>query len=95
MTRQPIASSRVLVVISIVAIAVLLLATSVQAGDNDEIAEAPITYVVAGGDSLWDIAAEVTPNGGDVRATLSEIRSMNGLTDSTIRVGEVLSLPPS
>lgn len=93
MTRQPIASTRVLVVISIVAIAVLLLATSVQARGSDDVAEPTVTYVVAGGDSLWDIAAGVTPAGGDVRATVHEIRSLNGLANSTIRIGEVLSLP--
>lgn len=92
MTRQPpITRHRVAVIISIVVLAVLLLASAVQA--NGDEATATIDYRVRSGDTLWSIAEAHGEHGGDVRATLHDIRSLNELDGSTIRAGQVLLLP--
>lgn len=94
MTGQPITSTRAMIVISMVVLAVLLLASSVQALSGDAPADVETaSHVVAGGDSLWSIAEDLTVPGGDVRYTLAEIRRLNDLDDSTIRAGEVLAVP--
>ena len=88
-TRAP---SRVLVLLTVIAVAsLLLLASAVQAGGP-----APtIEYRVDTGDTLWEVAARVTEPGQDVRATIYEIRSLNGLDGSLIRPGQVLIVPAS
>jgi LysM repeat protein len=48
--------------------------------------------VVGTGDTLWTVATEVDPQ-GDPRATIAELRRLNGLTGSTIEVGQELVLP--
>lgn len=48
-------------------------------------------YVVRPGDTLWSIATHHV--GGDPREAVWEIREVNGLTTSSIRVGQTLVLP--
>jgi LysM repeat protein len=58
-------------------------------------AEAPqetVEYVVAAGDTLWQIAGHV-PHEGDVRGVILEIQDLNGLESGTIYPGQVLLLP--
>jgi LysM repeat protein len=81
----------VAVIISIVVLAVLLLASAVQANGGD--VRATIGYRVQSGDTLWSIAAAHGEQSGDVRATVHEIRSLNDLDGSTIRSGQILLLP--
>jgi LysM repeat protein len=50
------------------------------------------TIVVLPGDTLWDIARRVAP-AEDPRATVYEIRRLNGLAGADIRVGEELVVP--
>ena len=50
-------------------------------------------YVVASGDTLWAIASEITPEGGDVRVAIAAIREASGLTSSSIQVGQILLIP--
>ena len=89
--RQTTAPSRVLVIISTVVVAlVLLLASSVAATGDAVRTEA---YSVHAGDTLWDIAAERTPSGGDVRDTVAAIRSINRLTGTLIRPGQAIEVP--
>jgi nucleoid-associated protein YgaU len=60
-------------------------------------ADAPLeveTHSVRAGDTLWAIAANRTPAGGDVRATVAEIVRHNELSGADLRVGQVLELPP-
>jgi nucleoid-associated protein YgaU len=60
-------------------------------------AEAPpgpvADYVVAQGDTLWDIAAEHTSEGEDVRVFIDAIKERSGITSSAIQVGQVLQIP--
>lgn len=50
------------------------------------------TTVVGAGDTLWGIARAWDPT-GDPRATLAELRRLNGLSGSTVVVGQELILP--
>lgn len=95
------APSRAIVIITTIVIAlVLLLASSVGASGEPgsttgDIATASRTYIVRSGDTLWEIAAEVMPDGGDVRDVVGLIRTMNGLERSVIRPGQRLDVPAS
>jgi LysM domain len=81
------ALSRVLISVTAMMVLVLVLASGVAARDPGP---AAVTIVVAPGDTLWDLASAATPQGGDVRATLYDIRERNHLTDSVLRPGQVL-----
>lgn len=55
---------------------------------------AQLSYVtVYSGDSLWSIAADVTAPGADVRDTLAEIQSLNGLTSTALTPGQQIAVP--
>jgi len=83
--------SRVAVLLTVVAVSLFLfLATGVQAGG--ELRETGI-HVVGQGETLWEIAAAHTTPGGDVRATLWDIRKLNRIDDSVISVGATLVVP--
>jgi len=104
-TIRPGAPSRLLVLLTLIAlVSLLLLAAAVASGDarslaagGDDVAAAgataPAVHRVRAGDTLWDIAASVTPPGGDVRATVHEVRRLNGLEASIIHPGDELALP--
>ncbi|MCB2224017.1 MAG: LysM peptidoglycan-binding domain-containing protein [Actinobacteria bacterium] len=75
---------------------VLLLANAVGAR-SPEVAVAAATehgtYLVVGGDTLWDIAAAHTTPGEDVRRVVYEIQRLNDLDGSVIQPGQVLQVP--
>jgi Tfp pilus assembly protein FimV len=50
----------------------------------------PVAYVVQPGDTLWDIARRLQPD-GDVRALVGALADANGGTD--LRVGQQLAIP--
>ena len=52
----------------------------------------PHHYQVQAGDTLWSIAA-TRYAGSDIRAAIYDIRHANGLSTSTITVGQRLVLP--
>lgn len=56
--------------------------------------EGPATLVVTvqPGDTLWGIASQVDP-GADPRALIAEIRDLNGLAQSGLVPGQVLTVP--
>jgi nucleoid-associated protein YgaU len=87
--RQPYVPLRALVIISIVVVAMFLLASSVHA--NGVPAET-VTYQVSAGDTLWSIA-EAHGGGGDVRGTVGVIQRLNDLNGSVIQAGQLLELP--
>lgn len=51
------------------------------------------TVVISAGQSLWEVAAPLTPAGQDVRTTMVEIRELNGLEGSTLIPGQELTIP--
>jgi hypothetical protein len=59
-------------------------------------ADQPSTSVVVvqGGESLWSIAQDVQPH-ADPRAVIHDIKALNGLTTSVVRVGQALTVPLS
>jgi hypothetical protein len=91
-TRQ----QRVVVLLTSVALAlVLLFVSSVSAADPSDVdaSEWTATHMVVGGDTLWEIALDVTTPGDDVRIVVEDIKRHNGLTSSLIVPGQVLILP--
>lgn len=50
-------------------------------------------HTVAPGETLWAIAREATPTGGDVRDTVAELQRLNGLRGSMLTVGQQLLVP--
>ncbi len=85
------APSRLLVLLVMISVlSLLLLASAVQAtGTVRPTGE----YRVEAGDRLWDIAAERTVDGEDVRETLHAIRRLNSLDSSVLQPGQVLVVP--
>ena len=62
---------------------------------NESVTHAQLdTYTVARGESLWSIAADLTPEGGDVSATVVTIKRLNALSGSQLRAGAQLVIPP-
>jgi nucleoid-associated protein YgaU len=92
MPRQQTALLRVSVTLSTIVVGLVLLLPATGNADVDT--DNWDQYVVHAGDTLWEIAAAVTPEGDDVRKTIAEIRSVNGLSTSLIVPGQELRLPP-
>jgi LysM repeat protein len=51
------------------------------------------SVVVAPGESLWSIASAHAAAGEDVRDVAADIAAINGLTSSTVQVGQEIQLP--
>lgn len=83
--------TRAVVLLTVIAIVFFLLLTS-GAGAGNEV-RPTITHVVAGGDTLWSIAAQHTAPGDDVRTTIYDIKRINDLDHSLIHVGDQLVVP--
>jgi hypothetical protein len=82
-------SSRLLILLVSLAVVLLLFSGRVSA-DQPLVVE---HHVVEAGDTLWEIAAGVTPAGEDVRATVAVIRELNELADATLMPGQRLVIP--
>lgn len=52
-----------------------------------------VEHRVRAGDTLWDIASQITAPGEDVRASIDRIMQLNGLETSGLRTGQVLLVP--
>lgn len=48
---------------------------------------------VVQGQTLWGIAEGLTEPGADVRIVVADLMELNGLTDSALRVGQVIEVP--
>ena len=85
---------RIVVLAALVLLAVATVSTVAVASSASPAGRARphATMVVGTGDTLWTVATEVDPQ-GDPRATIAELRRLNGLTGSTIEVGQELVLP--
>ena len=51
--------------------------------------------MVAPGDTLYDLAAEATPEGGDVAAMVERIQRLNALDSGMLAAGQELRIPTS
>ena len=83
--------------VAVVVAAVLLvgLAAALGVGGADADGPTPIatTVTVEPGQTLWDVAASVTPAGGDVRATVDDIVELNGLDGTDVAAWTVIAIP--
>lgn len=72
---------------------VIVLVALVWAGANEpEPATEYRLCIVQEGETLWDIASEVTPNSRDVRETIDEIEVKNGFK-GYVYAGQRLQVP--
>jgi nucleoid-associated protein YgaU len=72
-----------------------LLATFLLLGGTGSASSPTITveHRVQSGDTLWDLASEITGPGEDVREVIEVIRTINELTTSNLTPGQILLLP--
>jgi LysM repeat protein len=68
-------------------------ACALHAAAGADAGTGPVTYTVATGDTLWEIATEQYPPAEDPRATIEAIRQENGLEGYLIQPGMRLQLP--
>jgi len=47
----------------------------------------------APGNTLWQYARQITPQGKDIRDTLEQIRELNALKTDSIQIGQTILLP--
>lgn len=52
-----------------------------------------VSYTVRPGDTLWEYAAQATPEGGDVNDTLDELMRLNHLDSVQLSVGQRIMVP--
>lgn len=90
MSWRTTASIRLLVIISLIATILLLLASSVGANPTGTTS---VEHRVVSGETLWEIAGDHTPEGVSVRDTVAAIKRLSGLDDVTIHPGQVLTVP--
>ncbi|KFI97883.1 peptidoglycan-binding protein [Bifidobacterium stellenboschense] len=51
------------------------------------------SYTVQPGQSLWTYAEMITPEGGDVSASVDELKRLNGMDGTQVRVGQRIIVP--
>ena len=85
--------TRAVVLLTAVAVVFFLLLAA-GAGAGSEVRPTEL-HVVAAGETIWSIAAQHTPAGGDVRTVVFDIERMNRIEGSMIRAGEQLVVPLS
>ena len=64
-----------------------------RAGAGSAPPPAPQRHVVRAGDTLWEIARELTDPGADPRPVVQDLRRANELAGSALAEGQVLVLP--
>ena len=68
------------------------LASHSAATERPGTAEPTRVIMVGSGDTLWDIAADIVPD-GDVRSMMEEISHLNALDNSMLVAGQQLVVP--
>lgn len=63
------------------------------AADAESPPAGTVEYVVAPGDTLWEIARDLSAPGDDLRRVVHDIRQASGLDSSAIYPGQVLRIP--
>ena len=89
-----VARARRVGVLFVLALAVVLaLGAGAMIADADGPTPVGQTVTVQPGQTLWDVAVTHTPDGADPRATLDQIRDLNGLTGTQVPAWTPLVLP--
>jgi nucleoid-associated protein YgaU len=84
---------------AVVVVGALLLGSGALFSAQAAQAEAPVSSVavsahtVRSGDTLWSVASTVAGPGEDVRDVVAEIIRLNGMSDSSLTVGQMLLIP--
>ncbi len=96
--QNPIARARRARTGRVVAVATLLIGAAVFgpqaiASQDAGAGVAVDTYTVASGETLWGIAAGLTPVGADVRDTLAQIQQLNEREHADLAAGEQIVVP--
>ncbi|HZD22355.1 MAG TPA: LysM peptidoglycan-binding domain-containing protein [Acidimicrobiia bacterium] len=91
-TKRPQLSVQLSVLLATVCVVFLLIGGAAGA---DEVPAATIEYVVAEGDTLWEIASGFAASGQDVRPLISQIKELSGIQSSSLQPGQVLQIPQS
>ena len=84
-------SVRLCLLLAAICIVFLMIGGSADAEGRPAVTE----YVVASGDTLWEIAAGRTEPGGDIRRLVSDIVELSGVENGMIIPGQILLLPKS
>lgn len=61
-------------------------------GSADEV-QAVSSVVVQPGDTLWSIAEGIAEPGSDIREVVSDVKTLNSLSTSSLHVGQSLLIP--
>ena len=86
--------ARTFVVLSLAVVLASLFGFSAGAGTTASVG-APASFIeitVAPGDTLWSLATRVS-EGGDVRALVDEIASVNSLQGASVEAGQKIRIP--
>jgi LysM repeat protein len=92
-TSQPVRLTRrgralLLTTVAGVALGTIGVFNTAIASDTPQVA----TVVVQPGQSLWSIATAIDPS-ADPRATIHQIKALNSLEGSVVRVGQAIQVP--
>ena len=86
--------ARTLLVLSLAVVLASAFGLKAGAGTSNQVG-APTTFIevtVAPGDTLWSLATRLA-DGGDVRALVDEIASVNSLASAEVQAGQKLRIP--
>jgi hypothetical protein len=86
--------ARTLLVLSLAVVLASAFGLKAGAGTSDQVG-APTAFIqvtVAPGDTLWSLATRLA-DGGDVRALVDEIASINSLASAEVQAGQKLRIP--
>ncbi len=84
---------RALVLFVLVAVAVLAAPRAFAGSDPAPMESSLTTYTVASGDTLWELAAALTPEGEDVSETVADLVELNRMPDASLQAGEQILIP--
>jgi len=86
--------ARTLLVLSLAVVLASVFGLKAGAGTTDSVG-APASFIevtVAPGDTLWSLASRIA-EGGDVRALVDEIASVNALASADVQAGQKVRIP--
>lgn len=79
--------------IGFIALALVIIGVICQGTQTEFNVTGTDTYLVSGGDTLWSIAAENTPEDEDIRDYMTLMKKYNEGLTADIKVGQMIYLP--